>query len=101
MSDLQRLLRELVTQILTEELGQAIKAQPTPTLQAPAAIQSPANASVFEHEVSEGLLSERMVKTLSAAGHKTLTLGPQVVITPLAREAARFTGMTLKTLDRR
>lgn len=97
MSDLQRLLRELVTQILTEELGQAIKAQPTPTTQAPAATTPPAS----EHEITEGLLSERMVKTLSAAGHKTLTLGPKVVITPLAREAARFTGMTLKTLDRR
>ena len=84
MSEMRALLKELVSEILREDLGSAASAAPVP---APA--------------IEGGLLTERMVKQHAQAGGTTLRLGPRVVITPLAREAAGFMGVTLETQDRR
>lgn len=87
MSEMRALLKDLVAEILREDIAGAGSA-------APRAMPEPAP------RVAGGLLTERMVKAHAHSGGTTLQLGPSVVITPLAREAAGFMGVTLEKQDR-
>lgn len=93
MTDLQTLLRELVSEILEEGIANGPQTQ-TPD---PKPAEQPSNGDVM----MQGLLTERMIKRHASAGRTNLGIGPKVVVTPLAKEAAHFMGITLQQLDRR
>lgn len=101
MSNLRALLKELVAEILDEAQAGRPQADIPASARAP---MPPTRATAEPAEgitVTERLLTERAIKRHAGAGQKTLCIAPRVVVTPLAREAAHFMGVTLKQLDRR
>lgn len=99
MTDLRALLKDLVAEILREELADRVQTSKPKTPLTPEAIGVENRSENIT--MMDGLLTERMVKRLADNGPKDLCLGAKVVVTPLARETALFMGVSLKQLDRR
>ncbi|MCG7521947.1 hypothetical protein [Ruegeria sp. Ofav3-42] len=101
MSELRGLLKQLVTEILKEEL-RAASVQDRSTKSGETDPHSALSASGAERGiVIDGLLSERVVKRHAAAGATVLLLAPRTPVTPRARETLRALGLKLKLLDER
>lgn len=93
MDELGQLLRELVRSLLLESANDIKGVAPRPVL-AP-------NRSEQSKSIANGVVTEKMISRFVGEDVSFLELSGSVVVTPLAREAARREGIELKQNDRR
>ncbi|WP_214316965.1 hypothetical protein [Nonomuraea sediminis] len=88
--ELRALIREVLREVLAE---QGIKAG----LRPPGEVDRPPGPQAV-HRIERGAVTERHVNAAAKAGAK-LVLGPRAVLTPLARDRIRATGVTVERED--
>jgi len=88
------MVREILREVIREELGQALAAPPAQQALA-VSPRAPAPTSGGVHRVERGAVTERVVNTAAAAGAR-LQIGPRAVLTPLAKDRARVLGIVIE-----
>jgi hypothetical protein len=73
-----------------------LAARPVPPVPAgPAGQAGPARAAAGVRRIERGAVTEKVIKAAAAAGQR-LVLGPGAVLTPLARDRARASGVQIE-----
>jgi hypothetical protein len=73
-----------------------LAARPAPPVPAgPAGQAGPARAAAGVRRIERGAVTEKVIKAAAAAGQR-LVLGPGAVLTPLARDRARASGVQIE-----
>jgi len=83
--DLRALIREVIQEVLRDQAANAPAAAPA----------TPAAPAPGTRRVERGAVTERMVRAAAAAGERRIVLGPRAVLTPLARDRARASGVEI------
>jgi hypothetical protein len=96
---LRALIRDVLREVIREELGRALAEPGAPGLppaNSAGAQRGPGPATpATVHRVERGAVTERAVNAAAAAG-AALSIGPRAVLTPLARDRARTLGVVIE-----
>lgn len=98
---IREVVREVLREIITEEVAAAMRGSQTKavtTFAASSSARAKPNVDAHAHFFSRGALTERHVRAAETE-KATITITRKVVVTPLARERAKTSGIEIIRIE--